>query len=333
MKNIWSNIAIILSATAIASCSVSATQGATKPGEVSGGLFGLVKQDDLKVQEEKAFAGVNEVIVASFKVAFITEGKNTAKAGVGFGGASTAKSELKGVGDGVMQEITNSVYKDFVANMKAKGIKILDRSELLADKDFKDVKTYDFPINDDGTRYFTPVEFGKKSYFFPGESADYSGGFAFGNAMTGAALYAERAHKKVISVLYTVNYINAEGSGNSRWASSSSLEVGQGISVTPGSKLTIVGGQGGTFSSNIGNISLGQSVYSTKEFGTIKNTNSDAYKVAETALNVASALLGGGTNQTREFEVKADATKYKAIATEVLKDTNKAIVNRMATLK
>ncbi|HCR85313.1 MAG TPA: hypothetical protein DIV86_01415 [Alphaproteobacteria bacterium] len=333
MKKILNGILLLASASLLASCSVTSVEGGTKAATQKGGILGLVTQDDVKTEAEGAFKGANEVIIASFKVAFYESKKDRAKAGMGYGGASTAKSELKGVSDAVRQEITNAAYADFVKTLKASGYKIADRSELLNDKDFSGAKAYDFPYDDDGIKYYSPAALGNKAYFFLGESADFSGGFAFGNAGMSAANFAEKNGKAVISALYTIDFLNADGDGNSRWASTSTMQVGQGISVKPGSKIVMTTGHGGPFSPKTGNVSLGQPVYSTKEFGTIKNTSSDAYKAAETALNIASALLGGGTNQTRSFEVTANPSKYKAVAADVIKDTNKALVAKMAGLR
>ena len=58
MRKFISTLAVILSAVAVASCSVSAVEGVTKPGEQKGGLFGLVKQDDIKVDNDDALKGV-----------------------------------------------------------------------------------------------------------------------------------------------------------------------------------------------------------------------------------------------------------------------------------
>lgn len=298
-------------------------------------MFGLSKESDVKVDNEKAFKDAEKVVVGSFKLGFFTEKKASSKAGRGFGGRSSANVDLIGINDSLRQEITNAAYNDFLSQLKAKGYKVVDRKDLLADKDFKDAKTYDFPYDDGDIKYFSPASIGNKSYFFMGESMDFTGGFGFGNPIMASVNYADKSGVKVISALYVIDFVNAEGSGNSSWASTSALSVGQGISVTNGSKLVLVGGMGGgTFGPNPnGNITLGQPIYSMKEFGTIKSTSSDAYKAAETALNIATALMGAGTNQTRSFEITANPSKFKAATLEAVKDANSAIFGKMSNLK
>ncbi len=332
MKKFISTLAVILSTVAVASCAVSAVQGVKAPTTQKGGLFGLVKQDSIKVDNDDAFKGADKVVIGSFKVGFFTEKDASSKAGRGFGGRASADVALNGVSDSLRQEITNAAYSDFVSQLKAKGIKIVDRKELTSDKDFAGSKTYDFPYDDGDIKYFSPAAIGNKSYFFMGESADFTGGFAFGNPTVAAVNYVKNSGVKVISALYVIDFVNTEGSGGS-WASGATMEVGQGVSVTNGSKLVIVGGEGSSFSNPNGSIYLGQSIYSTKEFGTVKNTNSEAYVGAETALNIATTLMGAGSNQSRSFEITADAGKYKAAAMEAVKDTNLAVIGQFGNLK
>ncbi len=336
-------LSILVLTTALASCSVTSTSGGTKPGEQKSGFMGMAKADDLKVDAEKAFKGVNEVIIGSFKIGFIESKTDKAKAGGGFmsggiGGKSSAEMSLTGINDAIRQDITEAAYKDFVKDLKAKGYKVADSQELFNDKDFADTKTYAAPYVDDQdglltsgavTKFFQPKALGKMR-FFAGENANVMGGFAFGNPSTAATVFAEKSGKKVIHVIYTVDFSNAEDNSG---FTTSAINVGQGISILPGSKLGLIGGQGGTFSTANGNIVLGQPIYSTKTFGEVVGTSSDLYKGAEVALNITTSLLGAGSNIRREFVVKANPTKYKAIALEVVKDANAAIASKMANLK
>ncbi|MDX1949782.1 MAG: hypothetical protein SFT90_04710 [Rickettsiales bacterium] len=336
-------LTILFASAVITSCSVGKSDGVIKPGERTGGIFGLMKEDDLKVESKGAFEGTEEVVVASFKVGFVEKKTDSSQArgglmGGGFGGKSSAKMDLTGVNDSIRQEIAEQAYKDFVAQLKAKGFKVSPSSEILKDKDFSETKTYDTPYVDNQgglisttnvTKYFQPKELGKIRFFL-GDNINITGGFGFGNPTIVASNIAEKTKKKILSVTYIVDFSNAEGDSG---VSYSTLQVGQGITVTPGSKLNLIGGNGSPFSPANGNITVGQPVYSTKEFGEVISTSSDAYKATETALNLASALMGGGTNQTRSFTVKANPSKYKAVSLEVLKDANSGIVGKMASIK
>ena len=277
----------------------SATNSVSKGKERSAGLFGMSKAEAVKVENKEAFKGMDKVVIGSFKIGFATYKTDSAKAGGGlsggFGGKSTAKSTLLGIDDKTMQSITDQAYQQFVTDLKAKGYTIVDRNELLTNKTFADVKTYPNPYEDSSgglfgsnskTKYFTPTAFGDKMHIFMGEIGGTMGGFAFGNPSVAAMEYARESGVKVLNVVYVVDYANADSYGG--WArTSSAVEIGQGITIVPEfSRLTLIGNSGGTFSNGNGTISLGQPISSEKEFATVKNVNSEAYKAAEVAVNV-----------------------------------------------
>src|SRR5690606_28582023 len=127
-----------------------------------------------------------------FTVGFDIDATDSVKAGgglmgSGFGGKATAKSKLVGVDDKVLQAITDAAYNDFVAELKAKGYKVADRSQLTSFEDFKSTKTYPVPYEDTqggllggGTtsKYFAPSSFGGLK-LFGGEIPGVTGGIGF----------------------------------------------------------------------------------------------------------------------------------------------------------
>lgn len=329
---------VIAAALLLAACSVTSTNEVIKPKEQKSGLFGLSKTDDVKVDADEAFKGVNQVVIASFKVAFIDSKKEAQKAGSGFGGRSSAEIKLSGLSTPTMQQVTDAAYADFVAQLRAAGYQIADRSVLLNYPDFAKANKETSPLRQEASffgssnelTYVAPNDI-KNLYFFMGET-DKTGGFGFSNPSIVASQFADKNKIPVVSVMYTVDFAGSDGSGGS-FASTSSLQVGQGISVTPNSGITFIGGAGSTFNKTNGSVKLGQGVYSSEKFGEIVMTTSDAMKAVETVTNVATALLGGGTNQSRDFEIKADPAKYQSAATGALKDTNAKLIAKMASLK
>lgn len=335
--------AVLLITAALTGCAVQSTNSGTKPGQSTGGFMGLSKTDDVVVQTPDAFKGRNQVIIGSFKVGFLEEKKASAKAGGGLlgngmGGKSSAHLKMNGITTATMQQITDAAYADFAAKLKAAGFTIADRSALLNSDDFKGVSSEPSPVREEASffgssntvTYFSPKTLGDKIYWH-GEQG-HAGGFGFDNVMVGAANYADKSKTPVLFVSYLVDFANAEGSGGS-WSMSSSVSVGQGLSVVPGGGVWIIGGQGGTFSTNSGSVKLGQPVYSTDTYGEIKGTSSDAAIAAETALNVATSVLGGGSNQSRDFEINANPAKYKVVAGKILGESNAAITSKMGSLK
>lgn len=340
-------ITLCLAATMLTACGgPGATQSVTKAGEAKGGFMGLSTQDSVKVDTADAFKGVEEVVVGGFSVAFDVSTTDSAKAGgglmgSGFGGKSSAKSKLTGVSDAVMQQITDAAYNDFVAELKAKGYKVADRSAFIKSDDLKDTKVYANPTEDtqggmlgggNTTKYFAPSSFGGLR-LFQMEIPGTMGGLGFSNAAVGAANYAQKTGKKVVSATYKVDFANAESYGGT-FTSSSNVSVGQGLTVVPEyTKIGIVGGQGGTFSTNIGSIKLGQPITSDKEFAKVEDSTTDTDKAVQVATNVVGLLGGVGTNASRKFEFKARPDAYKAATLDSLKKANDALVGKMKELK
>ncbi|MBN8542734.1 MAG: hypothetical protein J0M34_00535 [Alphaproteobacteria bacterium] len=325
----------------LAACSVQSTDKGTKAETRSGGLFGLGTAADYDVQTEGAFKNVKQVVIGGFKVGFLEETKASNKAsgglmGGGFGGKSTAKVDLKGVDAALMQEITDAAYADFIAQLEKRGYTVADRGELLKNRDYANANKEKSPLREESSflgadatiTYVAPSNM--EGLYFTGESGR-SGGFGFGNPQVAAINFAEENKIPVVFVTYQVDFANK--AGGHAGITTSAVEVGQGISVPPGGGVRIIGGQGGTFSSANGAILFGQPVSSSDTFGTIENTSTDAGVAVETAANIFSAVLGGGTNQTRSFEITAVPAKYKAVSLKVLGSANEKITAKMLSLR
>lgn len=330
----------------LAGCAVTAQQdGVMEAQNRKGGFMGLSSNDTVEVQTEAAFKERRKVVIGGFKVGFNDSKRMANKAGGGlmgggFGGKSTGLVKLEGVTDTERQAITDAAYKDFVAALEAQGYTVVPRSELTADKDFAGAKSYSFPyaVDDSGflseygtATYYSPAAIGAEQPVFAGDIAGMTGGFGFSNPAVAAAKYGEQTGIAVLNVSYLVDFAGAGGHGG-KFSATSSLKVGQLLSVDQG-RLGLTAGQMGTFSTAVGAMTLGQPVPSAQEFATIEETSTGADKGIETATNIASALLGGGTNQTRKFVYRADAGKFKVAAIDALKDANGRFVGKMVALR
>lgn len=334
------SIALLLVTTVLAGCSVQGKSGGTTANEVKGGLFGMSRAENIQVEGAEAFKGKNQIIIGSFKVGFLEEKKEGSKARMGgMGGKSTAHMKLNGIDSATMQQITEAAYADFVAKLKGAGYTVADRSALLASEEFKGASSDVAPLREEKSffgsnntvTYLSPKALGEKIYWAAGE-AGRSGGFAFANSGMSAANYAGKSGTPVIFVSYLVDFANAEDQGG---FTHSGVSVGQGLSVKPGGGINYYGApMGGTFSATtIGSVKLGQPVSSSETFGELKGTTSDAAVAGEAALNIATSLLGGGSNQSRDFEINANPAQYKKVSTQVLGDANTQLTARMASLK
>lgn len=335
--NALKTLSAALALISIAACSVTSTKDVVKPPAEASGPFGMFTHDPVNVEGGKAFTGVKKVVIGSFKVGFITTKKEKEKAGSGSGGNSSALVELHGITPEVMQSITEKAYQDLISQLQASGYEVADRAQLTSSefaKSDNEVSPFteeaSFFGSDDTVTYVAPKSIGKL-YFFGGETARKNG-FGFNMPDIAASGFAEKNKLPVISVMYNVDFISKSGSGGS-FASFSALEVGQALTVKPGSGITLIGGQGGTFSTTNGSVRLGQPVASPVAFGEIMQTSSGGMIALETTVNAASALLGGGTNQSREFQVTADPQKYSTGTENILKQTNTDLIRSMQTAK
>lgn len=320
----------------LSACAVKATDGATKAEEVSGGLFGLAKADAFEVDTAGAFKAKQEVIIGGFQVNFLKEKRASNKAGGGllgggFGGKSSANMDLVGVKEAQFVAITEAAYADFQKQLSAQGYRVADRSQLISHEDFSDVSSTPSPKREESSFFGADVT--QTSVAPKAIGKLYGGGFGFSNYLAASAEFAEEQKTPVLFVTYTIDFANKAG-GHGGWASTtSSLEVGQGISVAAGSGVQLIGGQMSTFSSAVGSVKLGQPISSTETFAEVISTTSDAEAGLETAVNVVGMLGGIGTNQSRSFDVKADPAKYQAVTTKTLAEANAALVKKMAELR
>lgn len=329
-------ITLLVATTMLVGCAVKSTTGGTTPGEASSGFMGLSKTDDITVETGAAFKDKSQVVIGSFQVTFLEEKRASNKAGGGllgngFGGKSTAKLDLVGVTPAYMQAITEAVYQDFLGKLASSGYSVADRGALVAHPDFTGVSADVSPKREESSFFggdvtqttVAPQAIGKI----------YGGGFGFSNPSMGAALFAEKANTPVLFVNYTVDFANMAGGHGGYFKTTSSVEVGQGISVPPGSGVTIIGGQSGTFSTTVGSVKLGQPVFSTTTFGEVVNTTTDTEAGVETAMNVIGVLGGIGSNQTRSFEVRANPDSYAQVSANVMGDANTKLIGKMVALR
>ncbi len=311
-----------------------------------GGFMGLAKRSNVEVTTPAAFKGKQKVVIGGFTVGYDIVKIDSRKAGGGlmgngFGGKSSAYSKLSGVDNDTLQNVTEAAYQDFTAKLKKAGYEVVDPQEFLAHSSVKGSKALDNPlITSSGgfvtakqeTRYFTPAVFGKNRSFMgsiPGEM----GGLGFGNPMMAAVKFAEDNKYPVVYVNYKLDFANSDGHGG--WGSmSSSVQVGQGMTMeNEVTKLGIIGGQMGTFSTAVGSMKLGQPVSSEKSFAEVVDITTGTDKGLQIATNVVGLIGGVGSNSKRNYEFKTTPAAFKAAAMDVVSNTNDVFVGKMQELR
>lgn len=335
---------MFITVSILSGCAVTSEQGVMKAETRKGGLLGLSENEQIQVTTPKAFSSKQKVVIGGFKVGFNDSKRLVNKASGGFlsrgtGGASKGLVQLEGVSPEVMQQITDQAYSDFVNKLETNGYTVVPRQSFTSHTSYEGIKEFDFPYKMDNSgllssygtaMYYSPQEIGSKQPIFSGEIEGETGGFAFANPIHAIAGYGESTGVAVIYVSYFVDFA---GKGGTEGMFSSNLKVGQLLSVDK-AMIGIGSGQGGSFSTNNGQLALGQPVGSDVEFATIENTSSDVSVGLETTMNIVNTVTGiGGTNQTREFVFTADPVKYSDASMDALSRTSELFIDKMTSLR
>lgn len=337
----------------LAGCGVSSSNGVMTRNDNTSGLFGLSKTDDVKVDGASALEGVQNVVIGSFKVGFVESAKQTNKAKGTFmksamGGKARGNVTLEGISPQTMQSITDAAYADFVKKLQAQGYNVVDRSTLTSSSEYSSMSTKQFPYLADSsgflseygkTVFYQPSALGSTGVAFSGDFPQSSSGSsvaAFIPGVTGiagamnaqgdmkVASYAEKNGVGVVSATYVLDFAAAGGHSG---ISSASINIGQNLAVTQASVKVMSSGSS-TFKNGLANIYLGQPIQSGQVFGEVINDTSGADIAVQEAANVASLLMGQGTNRSRNYIIKAEPEKYKAQSLDVLTKANTALLSK-----
>lgn len=335
----------------LAGCGVSNSDGVMERSANKGGFLGMAKVDDVKIDGASALEGVQDVVIGSFKVGFVESAKQTNQAKgtfmkSSFGGKARGNVTLEGISEQTKQEITNAAYADFMSKLKAQGYNVVERSTLTSSGEYSAMATKQFPYVADSSGFLS--EYGKTVFYQPSalgstgiafmgdfpQNASGTSAASFIPGITGiagamsaqgdmkVASFAEKNSVGVVSATYVLDFAAAGGHSG---VSSASLVVGQNLAVTQASVKIMTSGSS-TFKNGLANIYLGQPIQSGQEFGEVINDTSGANIAAQEAANVATLLMGQGTNRARNYIIRAEPSKYKAQSLDVLTSANSALL-------
>jgi hypothetical protein len=302
---------------------------------------------NLDVIKPGAFEGAQKVLVAGFKVGFVQSKGDSARAGGGltggaFGGKSTALMDMEGVDPTLMQTLTDKAYEHFMGQLDKAGFEVVPRSALYDLDSFKKVKRYPFPYEVDNSGWFS--DYGVSTYYIPtvlggdapiwqGEINGVTGGIGFSNPAYATSEFAEESDIKILTVKYLIDFAYTDAYGDSFWSSSSKIDVGQAVYVTPGATMGFVGGWGTAFNSQIGNLSLKESIIASNQVGSLEDVTTSTEKAVELLSNVVGVLGGMGTNKSRKYRLVADPVEYEKAAEEVAFNLNSNFIQKMIDLR
>lgn len=342
----------LLATQALLGTSLSWAQDATAQATTQAAVTTALTKNTVNVGVPAAFKEVKQIVIGSFKVGFINYNKAAEKSGGGFFSRDkesrvVLRSKLEGISPEPMQAIVDALYADFSAQLKAQGVDVLDRAALTALPAFASIGGAPSPYAVDGVSvvpqaqalYFAPT--GHNVIEFIGEANRASGlaGLASigskisaSNASIGLQEMAEKNKLAILNVHYILNFVNAEGNGGAT-QKLTRVSLNQGLTVMPGSSVSLITGYDSTFSTKNGNLTLTQAIASDEPFGEFAETTSTIEKAAGIFSMVNGALSGGNSTNSGEYTIKANPETYQKIALQLLKTGNTDFVSTLASLR
>lgn len=288
--------------------------------------------------------GATQAVIGSFTVAFLTERRDTARAGGGllgggFGGRSTARSALEGVGDAEFQSATDAAYADFVNQLAAAGVTVIDRAAALEAFRRSNASPLENGMERDvilardsraKAKVFSPTALG--GLWLPREvlgqisAPGFSGNRSAIGFSMGGTQYARSAGHPILNAFYVVDFANADTYGG--WfRNSSAVSVQAGLALVPEVSKTFAYGANGRVVEAI----LREPVAVGGDFGEFGDTTSGGHRAAELATNVIGVLGGVGTNSTRRYTMQAVPERWTAGVAELSRDGNARLIQALRT--
>lgn len=252
-------------------------------------------------------------------------------------------AKLSGVSDALFQAITDQAYADFVKDLEAQGYQVKNYADLQNNAQFKKITPLTTPHYPSPKSLLAKMNDTKNLVAFAPSNMALL--YDFEDAYLGKlGELAEQLKTPVLSVNYKVhfayfdkeadyqvNYIESVplgGTSPQKTATlSASVNLGQGIQVVGGSKISIMQDNGGTFNNN-SYVSLKDPVVVIGAYGRNEDTTSSGTK-AVNALSSALGMFSGKTSSTTEVSIVAEPKYYEFGALKVLDEANNRLVKAL----
>jgi hypothetical protein len=296
-------------------------------------------KDPIKVSSAKTFAGLQQVVIGSFNIAFVHEKTDKAFSGRGtaFGGSSIAKSKLDGLTPAEFQAVADAAYADFTAKLTAAGYTIADRAAYSAFPDMASQRmvasgaegTVQADKNEKAKAvFYAPSAFGPTPIVAGSITGGTFGAFGqFGSAIA-RNKFAIATKTPVVDVRYVIDYADAKFRGGAFSFGSSVKLTAQLAVVETLSTITVTDTRG-----MLGTMMLQEAVAVDGDFGELRNTTTGGQRAEQALGNVIGMLGGIGTQSRKFFTFTAIADAYRGGATDAAARTNTTMVTRMASLR
>ncbi|MCW5653097.1 hypothetical protein [Hydrogenophaga sp.] len=325
-------LSVALGALMLSGC--VATGGSGQPA-VARGAFG-VPLGNVESSGTSSIKGENKVVLASFRVAFNQSVKASAQSSALFS-ANTASAQMKGkllgVEPRVYQAIVDAAYADFVRKLRASGLTVVEPTALGSSPAYARLSSVPNPAALDSSTtgdVLMVAASGTKLTLFPGDAGVASGfsGFDTASPIRVFPDLIKEQEAGVMHVTYYVDFLNASSSGRSMVkGGNAEVAMGQGLSVRTGSGIsytTLSGSRCVGYCPNaISSVKLGQAVFSEQAYGVSKDVTDSSVN----AIGFLSGVLSGQSFSRKDIEIHADPGRYSAITTQLLADTNSALID------
>ena len=322
--------AALLSAGLLFSSATSHAKDETTPLTVDASFnAGNAADKGFAIADNKALKGIKRVAVPVFAVEFITADNVNAQTS-GFGSAGRASStlyyKLLGVGEPEFQAITDALYTQFLAELKASGVEVIEASQVAAAPTYRKLVAggSPAPIKSDTTMMMSPPGLGiygfakmgggnsssQRSVF--GAISSMGSGFAAVGAIADTIQLSADLNASLIEVRMRVNFVQLSDDNKGFFGRLSGTASASGKAF-PSIDNVMMSVQSGPLRSTVTmkhTLSL-----DTAAFAEVREKATTAGDVAgAVAVGLLRLAIGGkDSSSSKELEVVADPARYKDV--------------------
>ena len=335
----------LLATALLLSSNVSQAKDETTPLTVDASFNAeAASEKGFTVADNKALKGVKRVAVPVFAVEFIMADNVNAQTS-GFGAAGRASSslyyKLLGVGEPDFQAVTDKLYTQFLADLKASGVEVVEAAQVVAAPSYRKLVASGSPapIKSDTTMVMSPPGLGiygfsrvgggnSSSSGIFGALAGMGAGFAAVGAIGDTMALGGELDASLIEVRMRVNFVQLSDDNKGFFGRLAGSASASGKAF-PSVDNVMVGVQTGPLRSTM---TLKHSLsLDTAAFAEVREKATTAGDVAgAVAVGLLRLAIGGkDSHSSKELEVVADPARYKDVVGAGLASATSMVVARM----
>lgn len=339
-------LAAWLTAGLLLSTTPSHAKDETTPLTVDAGFnVAAAAEKGFAVADTKALKGIKRVAVPVFAVEFImADNVNAQTSGFGAAGRSSSSLyyKLLGVGEPDFQAITDRLYTQFLTELKASGVEVVEASQVVAAPSYPKLVASGSlaPIKSETTIMLSPPGLGIYGFAKMGGGSKSSGrsifgalsdvgaGFAAVGAIGDTVALAAELDASLIEVRMRVNFVQLSDDNKGFFGRLAASASASGKAF-PSVDNVMVGVQSGPLRSTLTmkhSLSL-----DTAAFAEVREKATTAGDVAgAVAVGLLRLAIGSkDSHSSKELEVLADPVRYKDVVGAGLGSAAGMVVARM----